>query len=59
MTSCPCCRVPETTRLNRAIRALSAGRTVWTAEALEELAALRRAWLAAEHLERAGLAAAA
>ncbi|MDX3353873.1 hypothetical protein PV703_11245 [Streptomyces sp. ME01-24h] len=59
MPPCPYCQTPETARLNRAIRALSAGRTVWTAEALEELAALRRAWLAAEHLERAGLATAA
>ncbi|WP_405769375.1 hypothetical protein OG539_32960 [Actinacidiphila glaucinigra] len=59
MPCCPCCRIPETTRLNRAIRALSAGRTTWTPEALAELAELRRAWLAAEHLERAGLAAAA
>ncbi|MFD8075790.1 hypothetical protein ACFV3E_24435 [Streptomyces sp. NPDC059718] len=37
--------------VNRDIRALSVGRSVWTARELEQLAALRQEWLIAQRTE--------
>lgn len=45
--------------LNARIRALCAGRVVWSAVELRELARLRRQWLAAVRAERGGYGRAA
>lgn len=44
---------PTAAEANAAVRAFAAGRTVWTPEALAELARLRRVWQDAVRREQA------